>query len=147
MLHVKRERFEKQMDVLENERLTGDGWVANFCSAYKEFRRHGEAGSVDLAALATFDESGLFAPPGRGLATKQMSGKKTKKFKITVKFACNADEAPIFFIGKSKQPRCFKRITRKAHGFYYWNNKSAWMTSKYFEEWIIAFDARMRNEN
>ena len=44
MLRVKREWFEKQMDVLENERLTGDGWVANFCSAYKikEFRRHGE---------------------------------------------------------------------------------------------------------
>ena len=63
------------MDVLENERLTGDGWVANFCSAnkIKEFRRHGEAGSVDLVAVATFDESGLFpfAPPGRGLATKQ----------------------------------------------------------------------------
>ena len=55
MLRVKRERFEKQMDVLENERLTGDGWVANFCSAYKikEFRRHGEAGSVDLAGVAT----------------------------------------------------------------------------------------------
>lgn len=55
MLRVKRERFEKQMDVLENERLTGDGWVANFCSAYKikEYRRHGEAGSVDLAGVAT----------------------------------------------------------------------------------------------
>ena len=173
MLHVKRERFEKQMDVPENERLTGDGWVAIFCSAYKinEFRRHGEAGSVDLAAVAAkhicvqkkfanvaprdqwnFDESGLFpfAPPDHGLSTKQMSGKKTKKFRITVGFACNTDgseKAPIFFIGKSKQPCCFKRITPKAHGFYYQNNKSAWMTSKFFEEWIIAFDARMRNGN
>ena len=91
-----------------------------------------------------------FAPPDRSLATKQMSGKKTKKFRITVGFACNADgseKAPIFFIGKSKQPHCFKRITPKACGFYYWNNKSAWMTSKFFEEWIIAFNARMQNEN
>ena len=91
-----------------------------------------------------------FAPPDRSLATKQMSGKKTKKFRITVGFACNTDgseKVPIFFIGKSKQPRCFKRITSKAHGFYYQNNKSAWMTLKFFEEWIIAFDVRMRNEN
>ena len=53
------------------------------------------------------DESGL-APP---LAAKQMKGKKSNKFQITVTFACNADGSEkllIFYIGKSKQPECFK---------------------------------------
>jgi hypothetical protein len=124
----------------------------------KERRRHGEAGSVDLAAveverrrmrevLAPFapkdrfneDESGffVFAPPDRGLSTEQMSGKKRSKFRLTLAFACNADgseKIPIFFIGKSKQPRCFKKLSPASRGFYYRNNKKAWMTSELFEE-------------
>jgi hypothetical protein len=94
----------------------------------KEYRQHGEAGSVDLAAIKAecirmqeilapyakknqwnFDESGLFtfAPPDCGLAIQKMSGKTKGKFQLTVGFACNADgseKLPIFFIGKSKQP-------------------------------------------
>jgi hypothetical protein len=123
----------------------------------KEFRRHGEAGSVDLEAVQkecvcirevlaryakknrlNFDETCLFAfaPPDRGLATKQMSGKKKSKFRITLGFACNAEgqKEEVFFIGKSKQPRCFKKKSPKQHGFYYRNNKKAWMTGDLFEE-------------
>jgi len=77
------------------------------------------------------------APPDRGLATKQMSGKKSNKFRITVGFLCNADGSekwPIFFIGKSKKPRCFGKKTPQQHGFYYRYNKTAWMTSAYYEE-------------
>jgi len=53
MLREKRARFEKAFDVPEVERLTGDGWVPAFCAAYKlkEYRRHGEAASVDLEAV------------------------------------------------------------------------------------------------
>src|SRR5438046_2666277 len=63
-----------------------------------------------------FDETALFAfaPPDRGLASKQMSGKKKSKFRITLGFACNAngsERRPIFYIGKSKHPRCFKKLT------------------------------------
>ncbi|KIM74849.1 hypothetical protein PILCRDRAFT_79648, partial [Piloderma croceum F 1598] len=124
----------------------------------KEYKRHGEAASADLAAaederkwlleiLAPYakrdrwnvDESGLFgfAPPDRGLALKQMKGKKSNKFRITVTFACNTDgseKLPIFYIGKSKQPQCFKKTSPHQAGFYYHNNKTAWMTSQYFEE-------------
>jgi hypothetical protein len=97
----------------------------------KEIRKHGEAGSVDIEVvkkeqarikklLASFqpedcwnvDESALFAfaPPDRGLAQRQMSGKRANKFRITLCFACNSDgsqKRDIFFIGKSKKPRCF----------------------------------------
>jgi hypothetical protein len=53
MLKVKRLKFEEQFDVPEAERLSGDGWIAPFCKAYgyKERRRHGEAGSVDIEAV------------------------------------------------------------------------------------------------
>ena len=77
------------------------------------------------------------APPDQGLASKQMSGKKSNKFCITVSFACNADGSerlPIFFIGKSKRPCCFGKESPQERGFYYCNNKTAWMTSAFFEE-------------
>ena len=53
MLREKRARFEDEFDVPEKERLTGEGWLHSFCKTYRirEHRRHGEAGSVDLAAV------------------------------------------------------------------------------------------------
>ena len=85
------------------------------------------------------DESALFAfaPPDRGLAQKQMSGKQANKFRITLCFACNSDgsqKRDLFFIGKSKKPRCFGRQGPNARGFYYRSNKTAWMTEFLFEE-------------
>ena len=81
------------------------------------------------------------APPDRGLATKQMSGKKRSKFRISVGLACNADGsermAP-FFIGKFQKPRCFKKKAPHQRGFYYRNNKKAWMTSELFEEYVTS---------
>ena len=47
------------------------------------------------------------APPDRGLASQQMSGKKKEKFRISIGLACNADGSeqlePIF-IGRAKKP-------------------------------------------
>jgi len=66
-----------------------------------------------------------------------MSGKKKDKFRITMGFACNADgseKMPPFYIGKSKQPRCFGKRSPQDYGFNYRNNKKAWMTSELFEE-------------
>ncbi|KIO01470.1 hypothetical protein M404DRAFT_150218, partial [Pisolithus tinctorius Marx 270] len=124
----------------------------------REYRRHGKAGSVDLEAVEeectrccqilakfapkdrfNFDETGFFpyAPPDRGLATKQMSGKKKEKFRITVGLGCNADgseKLEPFFIRRFGKPRCFKKDTPEQWGFYYRHNKKAWMTSELFEE-------------
>ena len=82
------------------------------------------------------------APPDRRLATKQMSGKKKDKFRITVGLARNSDASgsekfePIY-TGKSKRPRCFGKVE---HGFYYPGNKKAWMTSVLFEEILRTKD-------
>ncbi|KIK90525.1 hypothetical protein PAXRUDRAFT_151738, partial [Paxillus rubicundulus Ve08.2h10] len=124
----------------------------------KEFCQHGEAGSVNLEAVEkeqelirniyaeyapkdnlNFDKSGLFgfAPPNQGIASKQMLGKKSNKFHITVGFMCNAtgtEKWPIFYIGKLRQPHCFAKRSPVDRGFWYCNNKTAWMTSTIFEE-------------
>ncbi|PCH35784.1 hypothetical protein WOLCODRAFT_80289, partial [Wolfiporia cocos MD-104 SS10] len=126
----------------------------------KEHRRYGEAGSIDLEAAKVeqkrvsgefkkyppadnlnLNESSLFgfAPPDRGLLSIQLSGKKSVKTWITLCFMCNATGAekyPIFFIGKSKQPHCFGKKSLKDHGFYYHHNKTAWMTTVFFEECV-----------
>ena len=79
-----------------------------------------------------------------------MSGKKSNKFQITVIFVCNqtsTEKWPIFYIGKSKQPRCFKKKKPSEYGFRYCNNKTAWMTAKFFEEWIKEFNQQFWCEN
>ncbi|KAF9218749.1 hypothetical protein BS17DRAFT_719760, partial [Gyrodon lividus] len=124
----------------------------------KEFWRHREAGSVDIKAVKceqeqvhkiyaeygpennlNLDETGLFgfAPPDCGLAMKQMSGKKANKNCVTIVLMCNAsgtEKWPIFYTGKLKQPRCFGEKMPEQHGFWYCNNKTAWMTSELFEQ-------------
>ena len=106
------------------------------------------------------------APPDRGLATTQMSGKKKDRFRITIGLACNADgsekDEPIF-IGRSKNPRCFEKKDPQSRGFYYRSNKTAWMTTDLFDEyvsnipvsliisylanrWLKKLDLRMRRE-
>ncbi|KIK78559.1 hypothetical protein PAXRUDRAFT_163679, partial [Paxillus rubicundulus Ve08.2h10] len=70
------------------------------------------------------------APPDQGIVLKQMLGKKSNKFCITVGFMCNATETekwPIFYIGKLKQPYCFTNRSTADCGFWYHNNKTAWM--------------------
>ncbi|KAF9226074.1 DDE-domain-containing protein [Gyrodon lividus] len=166
MLREKQRRFEDQFQVPDNERLLGDSWVQSFCKTYKicEFCCHGEAASVDQDAVeaeriqcrqlvAKFaprdrfnvDETGFnpYSPPDWGLATKQMSGKKKEKFRITIALTCNSDgskKLKPFFIGKAAKPCCFKQHTPEQRGFYYRNNKHAWMTGALFKEWIKQLD-------
>jgi hypothetical protein len=53
MLVAKRANFEDGLGVPKEERLEGSGWIPKFKKAYgiKEYHRHGEAASVDLAAI------------------------------------------------------------------------------------------------
>jgi hypothetical protein len=48
----------------------------------------------------------------RGLASKQMAGKKMEKFRITMLFVCNVDGSECMlpmYIGKARKPQCFKK--------------------------------------
>jgi hypothetical protein len=124
----------------------------------RETKKHGEAGSVDQAAVVAeqervreifaqfapkdrfnLDETALlpFAVPDRGLATVHISGKKVNKFRITLALLCNADGSqkfPIFYIGRARHPVAFNRQDPNRAGFRYRHNKTAWMTSLLFDE-------------
>ncbi|KAF5350334.1 hypothetical protein D9758_012795 [Tetrapyrgos nigripes] len=112
MLQEKRAEFEEGLGVPQEERLSGRGWIGSFCKAYniRQIRRHGESASVDPAVAEAeqarcsamnedyppehrfnSDESSFFwtAPPDRGLATREMHGKKKDKKRITLLYACN----------------------------------------------------------
>ena len=124
----------------------------------KEQKLHGEAASADPKVVEeeqarhqeilakyrprdrfNLDEAALlgFSIPDRGMATITLSGVKKSKQRITILFGCNADgseKLPLFFIGKAARPRCFRKKTGQELGFYYRNNKTAWMTAALFEE-------------
>jgi hypothetical protein len=59
MLKEKWQRFEELFEAPEEEQLSGDGWLAPFCKAYKirEHWQHEEAGSVDLDAVEVEDSN------------------------------------------------------------------------------------------
>ncbi|KZT51780.1 DDE-domain-containing protein, partial [Calocera cornea HHB12733] len=150
-----------------------DGWLSAFKKRHglKGQRLHGEAASVNQAELEkertalkqitdhyalrdsfNMDETGLFGkmPPNRTLATKQLSGRKKEKHRLSYAFTINADGseklAPLV-IGRFANPRCFQGKKAKEYGHtYYWNLKS-WMKSNIFQEYIEDLDCRMRREN
>jgi DDE superfamily endonuclease len=94
------------------------------------------------------DETGLFwkLQPDRSLATKQTSGGKKSKDRITVALCTNGDGSEKlhpWIIGRSKNPRCFKHVNRKNLRIIYCYNKSKWMTGIICEEWLQWFDRLM----
>ena len=88
------------------------------------------------------DETALFfaMPPDKGLATKQMSGKKGNKDRLTLAFTVNADGSerlPPLFIGHHQRKRCFRGKSAKDLGFYYFWNKKGWIMSSIFQKYMI----------
>jgi len=129
---------------------------------------HGEAVSVDVAAVQegrlamqdvtrhyalrdvwNMDETGLMyrSAKVRGICKSNTPGLKKDKTRITLALAANADgseKRDAFFIGKARRPHCFQRKDGDELGFYYRNNKKAWMTKCLYTEWIKQFDSEMR---
>ena len=90
------------------------------------------------------DECGLFyqALPNRSLhlSKEKCHGGKQSKVRITVLCGANAvgDKLPLFIIGKSKQPRCFKGVRNLP--CRYRHQKKSWMDAELFTEWLQEFD-------
>jgi len=146
------------------------GWVQGFKRRYniKQRVRHGEAGSIDEAAIAAqlvavqaairnfkpcdiynCDETGLFwkTTPDRGLSSQRLSGQKSQKARITIHFGCNADgsdELPPWFIGRAAQPRAFgaANVSLNSLDCFWRHNGTAWMTASIMTEWPQCFDRR-----
>lgn len=191
VIKEKARRFAELYDIPADRFLgLSNGWLDAFKARHllKEYRFHGEAGSVASTSVAVarerlqkitsryskrdtynMDETGLFyrMPPDRSLATKQMSGVKGDKTRISIALTTNADgsdrRAPLF-IGHARRPRCFDKKDGSALGFVYYWNKKAWMTGAIFQrcvtyqinvltgsDWIVCsflndFDADMRRQ-
>lgn len=130
-----------------------NGWLEKFKSrvGVKSYHLHGERGSADEKALeeaqrqirgllagyelkdiCNMDETGLYhqMSPYKALVTQQRRGVKKSKERATLALRASADgsdKMPPLAIGKSKNPRCFKRTRHENLGAYYRSNSSAWM--------------------
>ena len=50
-------------------------------------------------------------------------------------------------IGKAAKPRCFQNLDIRKLPVEWRSNKKAWMTSQIMEEWLTAFNGRMKMQN
>ena len=107
----------------------------------------------ELNQIYNADEFGLFyrAQPEKSLHLKdeRCVGGKHSKLRLTGLAAANAGGGgggtlPMFVIGKSKFPRCFKNI--KHLPCHYRSQNKSWMDSTLFEEWVREKDRRFTAE-
>lgn len=89
-------------------------------------------------------------PPDRGLMDRPSSGTKGNKKRLTYAFTANADgseKLPPFIIGKAAKPRAFQKKSGAELGFYYRSNAKAWMTTKFYQEWLRDWDQKLRRQD
>lgn len=151
-----------------------NGWLEGFKKRFKitSRKRHGEAGSVDIAAITeeleevkalaqqydkadiyNCDGTGLFwkNTPDRGYGTIDVSGKKKVAARLTAHFCVNADGSDFlkpWIIGKFAHPHCFgpRALLYTPPGCIYRSNANAWMTTPIMMEWMQAFDRHVGDD-
>jgi hypothetical protein len=146
------------------------GWLQKFKerNRIRQQRLHGEASSVDSAAIAdalpllrskcenypleriyNMDETGLFyrLEPDRSLATQRLSGRKKDKERLSIALCANADGShklnPLI-IGKFAKPRCFNNVNLSYLPMTYRNNSKACMDVNYI---VSRLAPRIRQRN
>ena len=97
------------------------------------------------------DETGLNwkRTPDRTLATQSYSGTKKSKDRITIVLTSNTDSSKKFtpwVIGKSENPRCFRKINRQNLGVIYRFNNTKWMTGQICEEYLRWLNNKIHRE-
>ena len=106
--------------------------------------------NYSLENVYNADEYGLFYQclPNKSyqLKTEICSGAKHSKIRITGLAAANAvgSKLPMFVIGKTKKPRCFKNI--KTLPCRYRAQKKSWMDGVLFEEWVRDLNKKFESE-
>ena len=149
-----------------------EGWLGKFKTrhgiAFKEVAGEENAVTADMTpswnetALPTIlskyalrdiyncDEFGLFyqALPNKTLHLKgkRCSGGKYRKARLTGLCGANAlgEKLPLFVIGKSAKPRCFKNV--KYLPCRYRCQCKSWMTGELFQERLFDLDRRMERD-
>ncbi|XP_065667946.1 tigger transposable element-derived protein 4-like [Hydra vulgaris] len=104
-----------------------------------------------LENIFNADEFGLFYQclPNKTyhLSREKCFGGKNSKVRLTGIAAGSAtgEKLPMFVIGKSKNPRCFKHI--KQLPCTYKNQLKSWMTGDLFTEWVMKLDSFFRAQD
>ena len=125
---------------LSGEKLSSDSFSAEqFINGFSVMT---EGYSADQ--IFNCDETGLYFKmlPGHTLASvhKQPDGTKKAKDRVTINACANASgtiKLPLLFIGKAKNPRCFRKINKEALPVVYRNQKNAWINTHIFRDWFL----------
>lgn len=98
------------------------------------------------------DETGLYYRTTQDKSyyekqSKPGGGKKSKE-RVTLALAANSvgEKEPPLVIGKSANPRAFKRLPRDKLPVIYENSKKAWMNTPIFLRWLNNFNLRMKKQ-
>ena len=100
-----------------------------------------------LKDIFNADEFGLFyellTSKSLHFRSKHCSGGKHTKVRLTGMTASNAlgEKIPIFYIGKSASPRCFKHVRNPP--CRYRSQKKAWMDGTLFEDWLHELHCKL----
>ncbi|CAF2142131.1 unnamed protein product [Rotaria magnacalcarata] len=163
----------QQLDECTNFRAS-NGWLDRFRTRYNiQFRPIcGEARAVDPSTvddwkgrlhsiiehydpcnIFNMDETSLFYKlmPDRSLVIDRNDcrGGKRSKDRYTVMLCSNmlgSEKLKPVVIGKYAKPRCFKNIDMKKLPVQWFSNRTAWMNSKIFTEWLQDLDVSMRKQ-
>ncbi|KAI0997609.1 hypothetical protein K3495_g10580 [Podosphaera aphanis] len=155
------------MYIDQTKPVWSNGWLQRFQQLYGIHKtpRYGEASSALAShdeeirtiqqALTDFplresyhcDETNLFykSVPKVSLTTCQLSGHKANKDRVTAMHTVSASGQVLkfWYIGTSKQPRCFKNVKIESFNFVYRNNKKAWMNTEIMIEYLKWYDMEM----
>jgi len=136
------EKFRIRHNIVFNI-LSGEGASAD-CQGAEEFKLKIPEHTKEYKPQDIFnaDETGLLyrALPNKSLVEKhnKSSGKKYGKERVSILLAASATEEKLkpLVIGNALKPRCFKNIRPENLPVIWRANKSAWMVSQIFEEWL-----------
>ena len=126
---------------LQGEKLSTD-WPAavNFVPEFQAFISDG---GYSIDQLFNCDETGLYYQllPQKTLAghfEKSADGRKTQRACVTINACSNATgsiKLPLLFIGKAKNPRCFRNFNQDNLPVIYRNQANAWVNGPLFKDW------------
>ena len=147
-----------------------NGWFDGFKRRFniKDYKRHGESASSDVAAIDggreeiarlvaqyprhlvyNMDETAkrYNLRPTHTYATANVAGYKQSKERLTVALCANADGSHkhgLYVIGTAKKPRSFpKDWTPRLLDITWASNKTAWMNGITYTEFVTDFDDKM----
>ncbi|KDN46325.1 hypothetical protein RSAG8_04269, partial [Rhizoctonia solani AG-8 WAC10335] len=173
LIKAKGRRLSIEMGIRPHEMIDfSDGWLTRFKRRWgiKERVFHGEAASAPIELIepsrkslhekiANFslwnviniDETAHYSSQmtNRGLASQPLSGCKVDKTRLTVVLGTSAAgwKLPPLVIGKAAHPRAFTHGTPADYGFWYENNKSAWMTAEIWVRYLTVINNMAKNAN